>query len=85
MKLFLNLKMLPTEICKLIFSYTDDQVLRDPIDEKKIIWWELSLNSNDRAIKLLQENQDKVYWYNLSSNTNNRAIKLLLENKDKID
>lgn len=75
--------MFPTDICKLIYSYTEDRVLRDWIDEKKINWHFSSLNINDGAIKLLEENPDKIKWDELSRNTNifirdKRILEMLL-------
>ena len=55
--------------------------LRDWIDEEKIDWYNLSLNSN--AIDLLLKNRDKINWNNFSLNPN--GVDILLENFDKID
>jgi len=54
--------------------------LRDWIDEEKIDWYNLSLNSN--AIDLLKKNPDKIDWYSLSGNKN--AIELFKENLNHI-
>lgn len=55
-------------------------------NQDKIIWFNLSLNTNENAIKLLLENQDKLScWYYLSLNNNDKIIKLLKDNPEKID
>ena len=79
--------MFPTDIASLIFSYTDDDKLRDWVDEEKLDWE--CLSSNPNAIHILEKNLAspeglvKVNWIWLSSNPN--AIHILEKNLDKVD
>ena len=73
--------MFPADIASLIFSYTDDDKLRDWVDEKKLNWSLLPRNPN--AIHILEKNLDKVNWDMLSMNPN--AIHILEKNLDKVD
>jgi hypothetical protein len=54
--------------------------LKDWIDKDKLNYY--CLSENEKAIKLLSQNQDKIDWNRLSRNPN--AIELLKENPDKI-
>lgn len=47
-------------------------------------WIRLCENNCDKALKILEANQDKINWNVLASNNNDKAIKLLSENIDKI-
>jgi len=50
---------------------------------KKI--YNLSMNTNDNAVKLLIKNQTKINWKGFSLNSNNKVIKFLKEqNPNKI-
>ena len=85
--------MFPTDIASLIFSYTDDDKLRDWVDEEKLDWE--CLSSNPNAIHILEKNLAspeglvKVNWWYLSGNPN--AIHILekklaeTEGLDKVD
>jgi hypothetical protein len=50
-------------------------------------WDELSENHHDRALDLLEheDNRGKIDWYKLCYNTNPRAIELLKQNPDNIN
>ena len=72
------------EINRILSRYGDSNELAyfdDKFDQ--IHWTCLSLNTSDRAIELLEQNQDKIHWYNLSSNPN--ALEILIANPDNID
>ena len=56
-------------------------MLRNWIDQTKLLGSYLSMNSN--AIPILEQNPDKIDWFWLSLNPN--AIHLLEQNPDKID
>ena len=59
--------------------------LLDFIKVNNLDFHNLSLNPNDMALKLLQENPEKIDWNNLSCNTNDLALKLLQQNHEKIN
>jgi hypothetical protein len=59
--------------------------LLDWIDINKLDYCGLSYNEHDKAIELLEQQQNKIDWEKLSLNENNKAIKLLKQNQDKID
>jgi hypothetical protein len=42
--------------------------LRENPEDNDISWMYLSRNKNERAMELLQENQDKIEWENFSRN-----------------
>jgi hypothetical protein len=55
--------------------------LREWVQIDKLVWSQLSRNSN--AIHILENNLDKVDWVGLSTNPN--AIQLLEQNLDKLN
>lgn len=48
-------------------------------------WNLLSLNNSNKALEILEANQDKIEWPNLAENDNDKAIELLRSNLDKIE
>ena len=48
-------------------------------------WYYMSANSSNRAIKLLQDNQDKIDWVELCMNSNKKIIDILNKNINKMD
>ena len=72
-------------IRQIIAEYAVEWKLKEWVDINKIYWDELSSNTNDGAISLLEANQDTINWWKLSSNSNDGAIRLLEANQDKID
>lgn len=55
---------------------------RDWIDKSKINWEQISSQTCDAAIQILEKNLDKVDWNKLSSNP--AALHILENNPDKI-
>ncbi len=53
----------------------------------KISWYELSSNSNIKAIEVLKENPDKICWYQFSLNQNLNLMEeeFLYENRNKLN
>ena len=70
---------LPTVIIDIVLEYLTEYKLLSCIDENKLNWILLSLNT--AAIHLLEQNSDKIDWGLLS--TNPAAIHLLEQNLKK--
>jgi hypothetical protein len=57
----------------------------DPLMRQSgINWAVLSEDTNPKAIRILEKNQDKMDWTALSMNTNSDAIRILEKNQDKV-
>ena len=46
---------------------------------------QLSENSNDKVVELLEANIERIDWISLSANTNPKVIHILEKNQDKIN
>ena len=66
-------------------KYTFKKYSQLVCNQHNIDWFNLSINPNPEAIKLLKANQHKIDWYLLSRNRNPEAIKLLNTKPNEID
>ena len=53
---------------------------RDWLDQSKIDWRKISLQTSDAAIQILEQNPDKIVWEELSANP--AATHILMQNRD---